>query len=370
MRKLLRKILYFLRFNRLLGILKCKRKYSFNDSKKIISKIYKDKNIEVSTKKLKDNEVKYDLSIIIPVYNCESFIDICISSLINQNTKYNYEIIVVNDGSRDNSLMRLNKYNKKIKIINQGNSGAATARNKGVISSNGRYLGFVDIDDYISSDFVEKMLDYAYKTKSDVIKCNYFCFDEKKILYSTNYQSKTINKKIKNESIITDGFIWNGIYKREIFENISFPDGFMFEDMIFKMVILEKINSFSQIEDKLYYFRRNKKSTSRNKINYINYSVLDQLFLPFKLIELYNLEISNSLIKTLLNECTSLLFFRIRYLSINLKKAIFIYVSCMINEYLSNIDKCILNRYEEDAVKAFLNYDYSLWVATSICMYI
>ena len=93
---------------------------------------------------------KYKFSIIVPVYNVENYVDKCIKSILNQTYK-NYEVIIINDGSTDNSLNIINKYknNKKIKIITQKNKGLSNARNNGMKMATGDYLLFIDSDDYI-----------------------------------------------------------------------------------------------------------------------------------------------------------------------------------------------------------------------------
>ena len=96
------------------------------------------------------NELKYDLSLIILVYNSQSYLEQCILSLINQETQYKYQLIFVNDGSKDNSLNILKKYEVKydfIKVITQANSGVSVARNTGISNSEGTYIGFIDADE-------------------------------------------------------------------------------------------------------------------------------------------------------------------------------------------------------------------------------
>ena len=96
------------------------------------------------------------ISVIVPVYNGENYIDDCIMSVLNQEYK-NFELILVNDGSQDGSKEKLNiweKNNEKIKVIHQSNSGVSVARNTGIEKANGKYLTFIDVDDYISKDFL------------------------------------------------------------------------------------------------------------------------------------------------------------------------------------------------------------------------
>ena len=115
-----------------------------------------------------ENSIK--LSIIVPVYNSEKFLNKCINSLINQTIK-NIEIILINDGSSDNSLNICNEFAKKdsrIKVFSQENSGQATARNVGLDNATGEYITFTDADDWVDPDYYEKLLNTALNHNADV----------------------------------------------------------------------------------------------------------------------------------------------------------------------------------------------------------
>ena len=108
------------------------------------------------------------ISIIIPIYNASRFIKKCITSILNQTYK-NFELLIINDGSTDNSLEICNKFNdKRIKIINQKNSGSECARLTGIKQSKGEYICFIDADDWISKDYLEILITYAQKYNVDV----------------------------------------------------------------------------------------------------------------------------------------------------------------------------------------------------------
>ena len=101
-----------------------------------------------------------DVSVIVPVYNVEKYLDKCLDSIVNQ-TFNNYEIIIINDGAPDNSeaiiKKYLKKYPQKIKYYKKENGGLSDARNMGILKSSGKYLMFVDSDDYIAEDMIEKL---------------------------------------------------------------------------------------------------------------------------------------------------------------------------------------------------------------------
>ena len=146
-----------------------------------IEEVYAGKRIESTKNNIKFSS-KIDLTIIVPVYNAEISLTRCIDSLINQETKYKYEIVLINDGSTDNSLKILKKYEKKfdfIKIFTQSNKGIAETRNVGIKNITGKYVAFVDSDDYVTQDYVEKMLICAYKNDADIVRTNYYEYDTK-----------------------------------------------------------------------------------------------------------------------------------------------------------------------------------------------
>ena len=365
MKKFLKKILLI--FIPLLSCAKLKIK-----SKTINKELEKSYNKKKLKKTFIADEIKLKLSIIVPVYNSADFLDFCLGSLVNQITDYDYEVIVVDDGSTDGSYNIIKKYADSCKFLKyscQQNKGAATARNTGLKMSTGEYIGFVDSDDFVSKNFVTIMLQKALTTKADVVKCNYNYFDEQGVFKVSNNHCKLILKKDFQEIHELDGYVWNSIYKRKIFEKIQFPDGYKFEDMIVKLCIFNIANSILLIDEPLYYFRKQPNSTSRNQKNYENYSVLDQLYLPFELIDFHNIIINSQNLSSLLDECSSYLWYRTRYLSNKEKKAVFYTMCGMLDKYDSILKKYSKNDYYKCIIKAVDKKDYILWKFVSIVLY-
>lgn len=135
-----------------------------------------EKNHDCKTSCIRDNdELKtwnYQLSIIIPAYNCESSVERCIKSVLLQKIKYTYEIIVINDGSTDNTQDVLNKFEniENIHIIEQKNKGFSGARNTGIDFATGRYLMFLDSDDEMLPNSINALLDRAYEYDADIVE--------------------------------------------------------------------------------------------------------------------------------------------------------------------------------------------------------
>ena len=129
------------------------------------------------------------ISVIIPVYNVEQYLRECLESVINQ-TLSELEIICINDGSTDSSLDILREYEQKdnrIIVINKDNEGQAAARNIGISMAKGEYIGFLDSDDYIDSNFYEKLYNAAKKYKADIACTNLYRFSDSKRYYLIKY---------------------------------------------------------------------------------------------------------------------------------------------------------------------------------------
>ena len=205
------------------------------------------------------------ISIIIPVYNVEKYLERCLNSIVNQ-TLYDLEIICINDGSPDNSLEILERYSKqdkRIKIINQENSGLSVARNTGMEIAVGEYIGFVDADDWIDSNFYENLYNSAKKYNTDIAVASVLRERKK---YSS-YRIKYNNEKVYTEkSEIFNAcdcpnicYVWNKIYKTEFFksQNLKFQEGMFFEDILFTTKILGNSKSLVTVPNTYYHYMVN-----------------------------------------------------------------------------------------------------------------
>ncbi|KEZ50329.1 glycosyltransferase [Metabacillus indicus] len=220
------------------------------------------------------------ISVIIPVYNAEKYLEACIESLLNQTLK-ECEFIFVNDGSTDRSRKIIEeklKTSKQIKLINQKNNGVSSARNNGLEIAKGEYVGFVDADDFIEEEFYETLYKQAIINQSDIIISNYISYrkGEEKVICNplkldTIYQKKDILNEILPYLIESDQLnsIWNKVYKRDIIQhnNILFPNNLSLgEDGIFNILYLNHANSLKYINYSGYYYRNVEGSATRNII--------------------------------------------------------------------------------------------------------
>lgn len=209
------------------------------------------------------------LSVIIPVYNVEPYLEQCLDSVINQTYK-NIEIICINDGSTDNSLKILEKYKTKdsrIKIISQKNKGLSEARNAGIKIAKGKYIGFIDPDDFIEPTMYEKLITPMIKDPSIDFSFTNFKYVSEKGVYEGRSIPMDVGVPGKNKvslslSELYQIVVWNKVYKRSIIQTnkIYFPAGLYHEDLSFTPSYLVNSQYAYNIPERLYYYRLRRNS--------------------------------------------------------------------------------------------------------------
>ena len=216
------------------------------------------------------------ISIVVPIYNVEKYLERCIKSLINQTLK-EIEIILVNDGSTDSSPEICNKYaerDKRIIVVNKKNGGLSDARNEGLKYANSDYVWFVDSDDYVEIDSCESLYSIIEEKKPDIISFMYNEIISGEIKNKRNYMNdiKELSFKeaysiyLKDKGIGTSS--WGKIFKRNIIEGIEFPIGKKAEDLATTYKFLEKAKKIIILDKALYnYDRRDDSITGQNSID-------------------------------------------------------------------------------------------------------
>ena len=213
------------------------------------------------------------ISIIVPVYNVESYLERCINSILNQTFK-NFELILVDDGSTDGCKDICNEYktkDKRIKVIHKENGGLSSARNAGLDIARGKYIGFVDSDDFINKDMYKTLFNTIQDNNSDMVICDYYKVNEDDINKFRNLKCNCENIKIKNlnnlesiDNLFLTGekfiFAWNKLYKRDLFSDLRYEQGRIYEDEYLAHRILYKCKKVSVIEVKMYYYVQRKGS--------------------------------------------------------------------------------------------------------------
>lgn len=300
------------------------------DELKLIYSYWKNKECTIySPKVIYKKSPTLDLSIIVPCYNVEKYVKKCLDSIVSQKTKYKYEIIIVNDGSTDNTLGLLKEYVKKyenIILIDQKNKGLAGARNSALIESRGKYLIFVDSDDYISEGYVDSMLSEIISKSASVVACSYNVFNDDKIV-------KSKKPKFDEDLSFINGCMWGKVFVRELFNNILEPEGYLYEDTIFNHLILPIAKKVSVTSKCVYFYRQNNngivRSSKGRPKNIDSFLVTNEVFKAKKImkIENDNATYSNVLKQFYLNE------YRICKAPKNIRKVVF----CAQSRYINNL---------------------------------
>ncbi len=217
------------------------------------------------------------VSIIVPVYNVEKYVDRCIKSIAEQSYK-DIEIILINDGSKDSSGKICDEWARKddrIIVIHQENKGLPNARNQGLKIKKGEYFAFVDSDDFICSDMVQTLLDTAKKTNVDVVIYG-FCdvnVEGKRILKNSDFYHQDKERYYNNKEFLINSInnvispmVWDKFYKSETFKDIRFIENAISEDFNFLMDAMQYMNTAIYIPSRHYMYTFRKDSIA-NTIN-------------------------------------------------------------------------------------------------------
>lgn len=213
------------------------------------------------------------VSVIIPVYNTGKYLERCIKSIINQSLT-DIEIIVINDGSTDNSEQILKNFackDSRIKIINQKNAGLSITRNNGLKIANGEYISFIDSDDWVDLDFLEKLYNTAKKYDADIAACGIKRLRSYKWKYHLKIEQEEITDNKDKKFVLCDVpekcYVWNKIYKFSELKkhNIKFEEGVYYEDRCFTAQALVFMKKLVVVPDTYYNYWTNSNSIVKTK---------------------------------------------------------------------------------------------------------
>ena len=218
---------------------------------------------DVSSKKNTHEIVPPKISIIVPIYNVELYLARCLESILKQKFS-NFEVILIDDGSSDNCGAICDDYaakDKRFKVVHQANFGVSHARNKGLAVAKGKYIGFVDPDDYIDASMYQKMYNELINTGSDMVVCDYYklegeraipahIFASDRVCYSRDFMEYVADDRVPSH-------FWSKLYKRQLFMNIRFPEGRIFEDLAIFHEIVHRCERIAYTHECLYYYSIN-----------------------------------------------------------------------------------------------------------------
>lgn len=262
------------------------------------------------------------ISVIVPVYNVEQYLERCVNSIINQ-TYENLEIILVDDGSTDRSGEMCDSFAEKderIKVVHKENGGASAARNRGLDICLGEYVTFVDSDDWLDIHMYKDLMELMVNMDADIVECNWeVIYDEMKDIKQP-VTEVTVLRQVEAEKALFDGsgratiLPWNKIYKKNLFKNNRFPEGMMCEDQWLLPKIYLKSKQSIYVNQKYYYYYQSPNSVMRSSFGKKNLAAL----VAFE--ETRKLYLENGL-QDLVQWCdTAYSFLLIKYYNLSLKK--------------------------------------------------
>lgn len=226
------------------------------------------------------------ITVIIPIYNVEKYLEKCINSVLNQTYK-DLEIILINDGSTDNCKMICEKYKNKderIIFIDKENEGLSTSRNRGLEIATGEYIAFLDSDDWIDKDMYEMLINLAEKYNVDIVECGYRnVYDDFNLENNLDIDKEDFiivsNEEALRRLVFTEGVstvVWNKIYKRDTLQGIKFEENKIYEDLFFTHKAIYKSKKLISVKSKKYNYRRNREgSITADKFSNKNMDYID-----------------------------------------------------------------------------------------------
>lgn len=283
------------------------------------------------------------ISIIIPVYNAEDYIEKCLFS-IKKQTYNNYEIIIIDDGSKDNSLKKCEQFkydnkNMSIKIVSQNNEGPSNARNNGIEKANGEYIMFVDADDYLDENILKNMLESF--EPNVMVRSNYKTFTQNKIFENSREFGKIATNdficKILDNSF--PGCVWGCLFETKIIKEMKFSTKLHFlEDTLFLIEYLEKVKYVKFIEENYYYCLAN-----GNSITLSNDRVLKNINSFCSALDEINIITKNKYIKLI--DSKKIILIEKEMAKINKYNELKVIMdNDSFNQIISNIDKNNINK--------------------------
>ena len=309
-----------------------------------------------------------DCSVILPIFNHEDVVDKTLSSVFNQKTKHQYEIIIVDDGSNEETKRIIEKYRdyKNCSIITQENSGVAASRNVGLNHAVGKYVMFVDGDDILDPDAIETLLDVAIKENVDMVAGGYSLdkvrgdslISRKEYVYPSFYQRC---RSAENDIMFIPGHPVAKVYRRSLFDDIRFFPKYWYEDSIIHFLVFRKCKSFVYVPKVIYRYRWH--DTNFSKLHASDPRIVQRYWMLLRMIETsikINLPMDETFYITLLKHLTAYYYINVKTMNKEAREAMFI-LACDLLKQFKGIKKVKMPFVLRDAEKALLNRDYNLY---------
>ena len=225
------------------------------------------------------------ISVIVPIYNVSLYLRCCIESILNQ-TYTDLEIILVDDGSTDNSGIICDEYSLKdsrIRVIHQKNQGQSVARNKGIELAKGDWISFIDSDDWIEPTFYETFIELSSKYECDIFSCDFRYRNNEVILSQSNdkltvvhYDLDSLIRGLLPNDPNIKFVVWNKLWKRSLIDNIRFTTGQICEEIAFDRQIFLRSKGLVHINKTLYNYRQNREGNTSSSFKLARMCVIDE----------------------------------------------------------------------------------------------
>ncbi len=203
------------------------------------------------------------ISIIIPVYNAQTYIERCLKSIQCQSF-VDFEVLIIDDGSTDNTYnisFNFSVLDKRFRVFHKENGGSASARNVGLKLAKGAYVAFIDADDYVHPDYLIRLYSIAKENDVEIVQCGFIVvtddtektiFKSERISFYTNIDF--LENFCRKETYLKTAVLWNKLYKKELFEGLKFPEGKGIDDEYLIYKVIYRAEKIAECDNNLYYY--------------------------------------------------------------------------------------------------------------------
>lgn len=303
------------------------------------------------------------ISVIVPVYNVEPFVGCCLDSLKGQAGDVPAEFIVVDDGSTDGSGKIVDAYRSdpRFRIVHQRNQGYSGARNTGLELARGRYICFVDSDDYVEPTFLQTLLTAAEKNSADIAEVGYYKLFEDGTKKHMLHPATVLCGDRSSAIFQYPGFFWGKLFRRELFESIRLPEGYWYEDTIVHFLLFRMSETFVYLPQPLYAYRINEQGITKSSVG--NPKAIDAYWILeycLAMSDRLQLKRDDMFYEQLLYHCGFILWSRVKALPEDVQMAAFVLAADLVknNRVASRRRPTFLYREVEDAL---LQGDFAKW---------
>lgn len=306
------------------------------------------------------------VSIVVPAYNAADYLEECLQSLLNQQTAYGYEVIVVNDGSTDATaeVLAAHVTDSRLVVINQANGGISRARNRAMSVARGRYFLFVDADDTLTPGALEKMLTEAENTGADLVEGNYLLLENGRARLGRplhRHKKKIDLRKAPATMLTIPGYPWGKLYARHLWDDLGFPLGLIYEDTINRLVVFRRAAHYVYLPEPLYGYRLHEASLTHQSDS--TPKSLDTYYIIDRLIgENHRLELTldETFYRLVLKQLGTIFYRRTRNFEQKVREALLVMAATTLQE-LKPYEPASLSRREKLLVKGIEEQNLALW---------